>query len=238
MKKREEVLKVLNDYYNENGIIPDKEQFNCPNKDKCNNKATISNISLAQGMQCHIGSKFLDESKIKVLVVSLDCGSGGINIIEERTTDVEKNDHNPHMKGTKLILSNLFNNTDEYELLKNFSMTNSCKCSRIGSSDQLPDFFYEQCAEFKVKEIELINPDVVYFQGQRALIGINFENINDQTTDIFEYLKHVKIGNRTIYAVQCIHPSARGRNYKRRKDFYDNLLPKINEFLRDSIKVN
>lgn len=236
MKTREEIVTKLSNYYEENGIIPDERRFNCPNKDKCNNMG----ITLAQGMQCHIGSKFGEPDQIKVLVVSLDCGWGGKDNIEGRTQTIEElisgNKINPHMSGTIDCISDLLQFEKKKESLRHYIMTNSCKCSRNDSPDQLPISFYEQCAEFKMKEIELIEPDIIYFQGQRALIGLDFESIDNQLTGIFEYLKFLKIGERKIYAVQCIHPSARGRNSNRKKIFYEELLPQINEHLRDIFK--
>lgn len=232
MKKREEIIEVLNKFYNEKGITPD-DNFNCPNKDNCNRR----DIPLAQGMQCHVGTEYGEAGKIKALVVSLDCGGGGKETIEDRTKDVQEGHNNPQMKGTTLCISDLLQMKENpKESLSYYAMTNSCKCSRKDSSNQLPDFFYEQCAEFKIKEIELIDPDVAYFQGKNALIGVNFENIDNRTDGIFEHLKHLRIGNKKIYAVQCIHPSARGSNYKRRVSFYDEKLPKINDYIRKIIK--
>lgn len=233
MTKREEIVTKLNDYYEEKGIIPDKRRFNCTNKDKCNSKGIQMAIDLAQGMQCHIGSNFGEDGIIKVLVVSLD-SKGGKDYINDRTKEVEKGDNNPHMKRTMELIADILQIENSIESLRFYAMTNSCKCSRESKNDsnQLPDFFYEQCVEFKIKEIELIEPDIIYFQGKRALIGLNFENIDNQTMDIFEYIKFLKVGNKKFYAVQCIHPSARGRNSNRKKFFYNELLPQINEYLR------
>ena len=230
MKNREEIVTKLRNYYEENGIIPD-ENFNCLNKDKCNSQG----IQLAQGMQCHIGSNFGEVGRIKVLVVSLDCG-GGIDNIAVRTQTVEMGDNNPHMKKTMELIADIMQFENKLESLRYYAMTNSCKCSRKGTdTSQLPDFFYEQCIEFKIKEIELIEADIIYFQGKRALIGLNFENLNNQTTGIFEYIKLLKIGTKKFYAVQCIHPSARGKHSQRKKTFYTEILPQINDYLREKL---
>lgn len=230
MKNREEIITRLREYYEENGIIPD-ERFDCPNKNKCNSKS----IPLAQGMQCHVGKKF-GELKISALVVSLDCGWGGALNIEERTKEVENVGNNPHMRGTIKCISNLlFNNDENKECLQYYAMTNSCKCTRQNSADQLPDFFYEQCILHKIKEIEILDPDVIYFQGKRALFGLDFLDIDSQTDGMFEYLKGLRINGRIIYVVKCIHPSARGRHAQKRKLFYNQTLPMINDFLKHKL---
>jgi len=224
---RKELVAKLNEFYESVGIVPN-ESFNCPKMEQCNKQG----IKLAQGMQCHIGSNF-GEDKIKVLVVSLDCGAGGKASIDIRTQEVEKGDTNPHMRGTKSIISNILK-YEENEALKHFAMTNSCKCTRADSksTDQIPEFYYEQCAVYKINEIELINPDIIYLQGKRALIGLQFENIEGLKTPISDYLKNLVIGNKKYYAVQCIHPSARGRHAQRKKIFYNDILPQINNILR------
>ena len=234
--KRQDLINELNKFYVQNGITPD-EKINCAKKDICGSM----NIKLAQGMQCHIGSQFRDRNGINVLVVSLDCGSGGKESIKERTETIEglinKDIINPHMRGTIACLSDLFQEKGSKESLRYYAMTNSCKCTRNDSTDQLPEFFYHKCADYKLCEIELISPNIIYFQGKNALIGCEFENISHGVCGgIFEFLKYLKIGNKKIYAVQCIHPSARGRNAKMKRIFYDELLPEINEYLRIALK--
>jgi uracil-DNA glycosylase len=137
------------------------------------------------------------------------------------------------MIGTKMIISNILQ-YEKDEALKHYVMTNSCKCTRADtkSMDQLPEFFYEQCAEYKIKEIAIVEPDIIYLQGKRALIGLKFESIEGLTIPFSEYLKYLVIGNIKYFAVQCIHPSARGRHAQRKKVFYNHILPKINDFLK------
>ena len=232
-KDRKEIVAELKEYYRSEGIIGGKE-FNCKHKNECNQKCN----DLAQGMQCHVGTKY-GESKIKTLVVSLDCGAGGVENIEERTKTVEIGGNNPHMRVTTKSISNLLYGNDSKankECLQYYAMTNACKCCYNKSSDQLPDFFYEQCIPYKIKEIEIIDPNVIYFQGKRSLYGLSFIDIDNQTTDIFEYLKLVSIGNRKTYAIKCIHPSARGKHAARKNKFYNEILPEINNYLRDRFK--
>jgi len=238
-KKRVDIVNELKEFYQSEGILPN-EKFDCKNKNECNIRyGQIANGELlAQGMQCHVGTKY-GENKIKALVVSLDCGGGGAQNIEERTKSVEIGGTNTHMLGTTKSISHLLfgDKVDTTkECLQYYAMTNACKCCRKNSSNQLPPFFYEQCNSYKIKEIEIINPNIIYFQGNSSLNGIHFSNIDNQTTDIFEYLKTISVGDKNIFAVKCIHPSARGKHVARRNKFYIEMLPKINDYLREKLK--
>lgn len=231
---RNGIVSELKFYYESEGIEANVK-FNCKFKKECLNKFN----DLSQGMQCHVGTKY-GYNKIKPLVVSLDCGWGGVENIEERTYTVEnlinETNINPHMRGTIKCISNLiFGIDDDKECLKYYAMTNSCKCSRPDSPDQLPDFFYEKCIPYKIQEIEILNPNVIYFQGKNALLGIEFYDIDNQNDDFFEYLKYIKVNGKMTFAVKCIHPSARGRHVIRKNTFYNQLLPKINQFLREQL---
>ena len=232
---RKELVVKLNEFYNTFGIVPD-ESFNCPKMEECNKKG----IKLAQGMQCHVGSKYGEKGVPKVMVVSLVCGDGGIETIVNRTNTIEglinKNKINPHMRGTIDCISDVLKFENKKDSLKYYVMTNSCKCSReVGQTDQLPEFFYEQCAEYKINEIDLVKPDIIYLQGRRALIGLKFENIEGLSVQISEYLKYLVIGDKKYYAVQCIHPSARGRHAQRKKMFYNEIMPEINRLLTEKL---
>jgi hypothetical protein len=233
-KKREDILTELKQYYSINGIVANNN-FNCKHKNECDKKCN----ELTHGMQCHIGTKY-GELKIKPLVVSLDCGGGGAEMLDERTVTIEnlinESSLNHHMRGTVKTISNLlFNVNSNKESLRYYAMTNACKCCYSKSTNQLPDFFYEQCISYKIKEIEIICPNLIYFQGNKSLYGLKFSNIDDQSNGIFEYLKYVSIGEEKIYAVKCIHPSARGKHMTKKIKFYNEILPEINNYLKDKL---
>lgn len=231
---RQELLNELNGFYNQKGIIND-ENFNCCNKDVC----CSYGIDLAQGMQCHIGTKYTEREK--VLVVSLDCGGGGKQNITERTKTIEKLIVeiiiNPHMRGTIRCISDFYEmGENNKEALRYYAMTNSCKCTRKSDSmDKLPWRFYEKCADLKKEEIKIIDPDVIYFQGKDSLINCQFTDIPSVNDSLKEFIKFLVIDDRKYVSVICIHPSARGRNAKKRKDFYDNKIVEINRFIRENL---
>jgi hypothetical protein len=232
--EREEIVNKLKSYYELEHIAPNKE-FNCKKKDLCN---VIGN-DLAVGMQCHVGTKY-GEGKHKLLVVSLDCGKGGANNIDDRTKHVESSNYlNPHMRGTGKIIRDFYgiDGTEGTEALKYFALTNSCKCTRNNSPDQLEYPFHFNCAEYKLKEIEILDPDVIYFQGINSRAGIEwkFKMMDNVPQDLSAYIKQIEINGKNYPAVVCIHPSARGRHSKVAKKFYDETIREINKYIKENI---
>lgn len=230
---RQQLIENLKDFYNQKGIT--RDNFRCDNNDSCRNLG----IDLAQGMQCHIGTEF--SKREKILVVSLDCGGGGNQNIQERTKTIEElinsDKINPHMRGTiRCISSFLQIHENSKEALKYFAMTNSCKCTRNSNSmDKLPWRFYEQCADLKKSEIQIIDPDIIYFQGNDSFIGCKFCDIPTVPDEMKNIIRYLLIDDKKYISVICIHPSARGRHANRRKDFYENKIDDINKFIRDKL---
>lgn len=229
--ERDEIIKKLKNFYEIEHIAP-KNDFNCKNKEVCN---VIGN-DLGVGMQCHVGTKY-GQGKQKLLVVSLDCGTGGADNIDDRTNDVESCKFlYPHMKGTGKIISDFYG-IDRVEALKYFAMTNSCKCSRKDSSNQLEYRFYINCADYKQKEIEILDPDVIYFLGVNSRAGFEgkFKEMDNIPKDLSEYIKLIDINSKDYLAVICIHPSARGRHSKVAKKFYGETIHVINNYIKENI---
>ncbi len=240
---RDKIIEDLNVYYSNEGIVPD-DFFACKHKKKCKGE-------LARGMQCGIGNRYGE--KTKIVVVSLDCGGGGKADIADRTQGIIEHLHNPHMKGTLYCTSMLlnfidFNSEDPWgrwsdewkqnigefidQAIPFFAMTNSCKCCRIGSTTQLAIEYYEQCSEYKLKEIEILEPDIVIFQGKNAIVGCEFTDIEElKGLKISEYLKNITLNGKTMFAIKSIHPSARGRHYKKVKFFMNQIFPEIVKYI-------
>lgn len=228
---RFDLISRLEVFYKENGLLPN-EEFACKNKDKC--KPDEHNF--AKGMQCHVGQHY-GENCLRVLVVSLDCGNGGAQTIAERTQTVEDvvfESPNPHMKGTIQVISN-FLEMDTRDSLTHYAMTNSCKCCNMNSANQLNSIFYERCIEHKLNEIEVLTPNIIYFQGKNSLMGIKFNSIERVPLHLSRYIKYAKINGKNYLSVICIHPSARGRHKTRVKEFYENTIVEINSFIKDNL---
>ena len=228
MNSFDNLKKELQAYYNSEGIVP-RDGFACKNKDLCSG-------NYARGMQCYIGSKYGE--KIRILVASLDCGNGGADVIEDRikkVLDVASGQLNPHMRGTYQALS-YFLDEDKPSVLAHYMvMTNTCKCCLMGTSNQMKYQYFWNCRDHTLAEISLIKPQVILFQGKNSIAGCHemlspIEGIEDQ--EISERLKMFDYGDLKCYAVLCIHPSARGRQYRRKAQFYDETLPKIADYIR------
>ena len=232
MSISESIENKLRDYYNANGIDPDN--FTCKNLCRCVNPG---GYVLARGMQCHIGEKYGE--KMRILVASLDCGDGGIGTIENRRNDVvskaQKDTRNPHMRGTFKSLSYFLDEKEPSKLVHYMVMINTCKCCRIGSTNQMGYKYFLNCGEYTIGEIMIAEPEVILFQGKNSYVGcydklLPVEGIED--TEIKQSLRFFTHQGLRCYAVLCIHPSARFKYTKARIKFYDETLPKIADYIK------
>ena len=231
-EKIEQLKKKLKEYYESRGIIPG-EQFCCKNQDKCPGE-------LSRGMQCHIGSRYGE--KMRIVVASLDCGNGGADTIKDRIDKVvydaenKDNKRNPHMRGTFKSLALFFDEQAPNNLVHYMAMINTCKCCSKTSPDHLPEKYYRNCSEYTLSELLVLKPDVILFQGKFAPIGCQdylseIESIDDE--EVRQNLRLFRYQDILCYAVICIHPAARGRQIQRRNHFYDTILPKIAEYIKN-----
>jgi hypothetical protein len=224
--------------------VPD-DSFACKYKEKCTGE-------LARGMQCGIGNRYGE--KTKIVIVSLDCGGGGKANIADRTQSVIEHLHNPHMKGTLYCASMLlnfidFNSEDPWgrwtdkwnqnngkfidQAIPFFAMTNACKCCRLASTSKLPTKYYRLCAEYKFNEIKILEPEILIFQGNDALTKSweylsNIEELRDNKK-VFDSLKMMTIEDRSFYAILSIHPSARQRGNV--NEFMNDTFPQIVQYI-------
>ena len=227
----EQLKKELQAYYNSEGIVPG-DGFSCKNKDLCSGNFT-------RGMQCHIGSKYGE--KMRILVASLDCGNGGKGTIEERTTKVRdkaiSGNLNLHMRGTYQALSYFLDDKEPSELVYYMVMTNTCKCCHEGTSNQMSYKYFRNCRDHTLAEISIIRPQIILFQGKNSLAGCRdmlspIKGI--ENPEVSKRLNVFNYGDLKCYAVLCIHPSARGRQYKKRAHFYKETLPKIANYIKQN----
>ncbi len=236
------ITEKLQAFYKTNGLDPNC--FNCKNKNLC---PPPKGYSLARGMQCHIGSKYGEDGKMKILVASLDCGGGGKGTINERTTkvrsDANGDTRNLHMRGTFQALSYFLEDDhskwihpEASKLVEYMIMINTCKCCKIGSTAQMEYKYFLNCAENTIGEILRIEPDVILFQGKNSYIGCRkllspIEGIEDE--EIKQSLRVFDYQGLKCYAVLCIHPSARFKYAKVRERFYHETLPKIANYIKN-----
>ena len=242
MSISDNIKKSLQAYYNANGI--DRFKFACKNQNICKDP---DGYVLARGMQCHVGQKYGEDGKLRILVASLDCGGGGIGTIEERTTkvveDANKGTHNLHMTGTFKALSYFLEDDpskwihpETAKLVDYMIMINTCKCCKVESTAQMGYKYFLNCAEHTIGEIIRIEPDVILFQGKNSHIGCHtllspIDGIED--AEIKQSLRVFEHQGLKCYAVLCIHPSARFKYTKAREKFYNEILPKIANYIKN-----
>lgn len=206
----------------------DVKNFNCPNKDTlCKG---LNNGRFARGMQCHLGYHYGE--KPRVLVVSLDCGGGGSDNIQERTNKVLSNHHNPHMLGTISMLKQYYQSSNDVEVLNYFAMTNSCKCCSKLSKNQMEWKYFNACKNIKLEEIIALDPQIIFFQGKNAPVGCKFKEIDGIPNEFKDRLQMLEIGEKKYISVKCYHPRYYNRLGTTGKEKYLNLLNQIIDYLR------
>ncbi len=157
----------LKDFYSRESIAVNS--FNCSNKQKCIKAA--KSRPLYHGAEAHVGSKYGEV--LRIVVVALDTGHEPADL-EQRRTIIEclwGKQLNPHMKGTTELIQGLLKgqleeNTSPHPF---YAMINAAKCSGAdGKRDMVPDELYAHCRPFALKEIELLNPQLLVTQGKKA----------------------------------------------------------------------
>lgn len=256
MTIRNEIIEELNGFYERKGIVP--SNFNCKNSDKCTEIALNSgNPICGKGAQAHVGHKYGEE--LRVVILSLDTGGSGYDNIEGRTETIEKGEfasRNKHMPGTIELLEMIFPSVPKSEFLKYFAMTNSAKCSG-GTQDKLPQKVYENCSEFHKEEIEILDPQLIFVQGNDAYPDflhpkpfsiddlenfwkyINVDNLMIYrviNTVINKYLRRIIMKeDKVVPLIYGPHPSAR---YGRWETFRDHSLPLLNLYIQYIKQLN
>jgi len=249
------ISKQMNEFYELNGIVTDRPA--CPHLNDCRKIAKSRELICCS--QAHIGTKYGEE--IRIVVVSLDTGEDAYDL-ERRTEVMEEIRYveKPckQTKGTMELLFDLLGTKGILidNVLKYTSMTNSAKCSGVGSKNKLSTRIYQNCSKYQIEELELLQPDVIYTQGvdsMRYLRRYFTENeipsagkINDficknelNETDVCfgilnSSVKLVKIANKPVVVVECPHPSARDGRWRVFKKEKMNI---INRFISSTYNV-
>jgi hypothetical protein len=173
MISRDEIVKQLSAYYRENGIAVLEEgvsatSFACKHFGECR---AAQGCELWNGSEAHVGLSYGDP--FGIVVVSLDRGERSEDITaRSRSIESLGDQLNPHMRGTKKFLQALLDDTQNPPWAR-FAMLNSAKCAaKDGSMDSVAETLYNNCAEFTVAEIEILQPRLILTQGKCAQISI------------------------------------------------------------------
>ena len=240
------------------GVSPTSPPFDCCHLKSCRAAAKTKEgkkRDLCLGAEAHVGEKYGDP--IRLVVVSMDTGGEdgiekGEDLLQRRSNvqGVTCQGSNKHMKGTIKILKHLYGPKPEGELLKRFAMINSAKCSgKDKSKSSMPWELYKNCWDHGHAELEKLDPELIVAQGAYARHLLNPQKIDKGEiqrhipnltwgdadvgawicTQIGEYLKYWKNGNRNVLMIQVPHPSARGGQWQL---FVKIMLPTIAHAIR------
>lgn len=232
MVSRESVVDDLRRFYDQEHIAVGA--FACAHKDDCCADAARP---LTHGAEAHVGTRYGEV--LRVAVVSLDTG-GGSDPIEKRTKIIEDlagKKMNRHMTGTTTLLAALLGaDIGDASPFPYFAMINAAKCAAHDERrDMVPASLYERCLPFGRSELDLLKPQVIVAQGNRARAVLpKGKRIDPKLlTDTIEreglpapvgtwlealtneYIRTVEVGENCAIALITPHPSARGGQWRR-----------------------
>lgn len=167
MTFREQITRDLAAFYYSEGIAVGS--FSCSKMEIC--RACAGGRGIQVGTEAHVGTRYGNARRI--VVVSLDAGGQEWQpeTVEERTKSIENihsaDDANMHMSGTFEFLSSLLNDQiGDASPMPYFALLNSAKCRATdGTMDQFPRSIHWNCLPFAERELEILNPDIVWLQG-------------------------------------------------------------------------
>lgn len=245
------VLK-MSKYFEDSGINP--QNFNCKYINECRFE---KEKQYAHGMQCHIGYQYGNEYENrpipKLVIISLDCGNGGAKIIEERIKDVRKScveRADVHMDGKVVHMdgktvkipgtndcARLILGMEDCPMIADYyAMTNACKCCHMDNANHMRNTFYKKCSEYKLGEINILNPEIILAQSVSSMMYYGLEDkllkIDGVSESIKKYLFIYQNEGHKSYLIKSFHPSCRGRHTRRMIEYYSRIFPHIVEYIK------
>jgi hypothetical protein len=244
------MLSELKAYYSEIGIL--STNFHCPYSDQCGSGSN----GLIKGKSAFVGTEYERHSIPRTLFVSLDPGSDdSFETPQKRTPEgvreVEEHQNwqsfNPllHWYATHKLAYLIARESDASIVLQDstlfFAHTNSAKCCYVKKDhDMSGDVLYRNCRNFLRKEIDILDPDIIISQGQKALdaVASSSSEISKQVkyqpvVSIHDRIHVIIVNNHPVLWIQSIYPSWRNdRTRKQEKDLYPFYLDAVKEFLK------
>ena len=173
------------------------------------------------------------------------------------TYEEAKREKNWHMMGTIKTLRHLYGygQKSDSDLLQRFAMINSAKCSgKDDDKSSMPWKLYKNCWDHGHVELKKLDPELIVAQGAYARNLLNPQEIDEGEirrhipnltwgdadvgawicTQIREYLKYWKNGNRNVLMIQAPHPAARGGQWQL---FVRIMLPTIAHVIRQWLSI-
>lgn len=244
------MINTLKKYYSEIGIL--STDFHCKYYDEC----IMGSKGLITGKSAFIGSEYEKHSVPRVLFVSLDPGSDqSFETPQKRTPEgvrqVEEHQNwqqfNPllHWYATHklaFLIAQVFVPSftlNDASLL--FAHTNSAKCCyKKENHDMSGAILYRNCRNFLVRELSVLDPDIVISQGQKAQDAVAFScaDLSGQREyqaiiSLHERIHVISINNKPVLFIQSVYPSWRNdRTRKQEKELYPIYLTAVKSFVK------
>lgn len=243
------MIEELTNYYSENRIL--STNFDCQFLSQC---SCGNPNNLIKGKSAYIGKYYEDHSLPRILFVSLDMGSDddfetnekrtpiGVRQIEEQRNWKVLNPlwqwYETHYFALKIVEAMGLDYSEE-DVNHIFAHTNSAKCcENKASHDMSKGELYNNCRTFCKGEIELLNPDIIVAQGDRAFEAVNytFPEISKSVefigfNQIHERIKVYLINDHPVLFLRTIYPSWRNkRTLDQREKLYPFYLKAAKDF--------
>ena len=232
------MLRKLNVFYEEHGILPDR--FRCSSFSAC----SAGSPRFTSAKASHVGPRYEERELPRLLFLSLDSGSADPDPRQRTAEAVRKG--NLAYDVAALPKNKHWYRTHEmaFELLRQFkpeltvvdtrlyfAHVNSAKCCQNKSGKKQADkALFENCRRFIPGELRLLSPDIVVTQGRLAKVAIqeSFDVLqhDERTLPASDYkndahyetgLIELEPGAETVLWLHSYHPGNYGHFNPQRK---------------------
>ena len=213
-----------------------KNENKCPYYDECSNSMSCKNK--LKFYRTRIGPNY-DNEPIKIMVVGQEDVGGAKEYTCCEPCTMEEAGYNPHYLRTFYSVAQILLNDNDVpegfskkhmsqskfeDLRHSFALTNYYKCvfsdNANNSNISHSKIMERNCSENLIKEIEILEPDILIMQGKRHKTfwnNINYEEVPNTQKTICINNKNYEIGlykttinGKTTYIVDSYHPTSRG----------------------------
>lgn len=246
------MLQELTDFYSENGIL--STNFHCKYYPRCNGGTDANHLE--RGKSAYVGREYENHSLPRILFVSLDMGSvedfetpeqrtpEGVRALEENRAWWVFNSllHWYETHHFALTMANSLGNTYSQENANHlFAHTNSTKCCEIKSDHGMSgDVLYNNCVNYIKGEVEVLDPDIIVGQGNKAydairfaFKGVSWQNEFRPITSVNERIHIFLVKDRPVLFLQTTYPSWRNkRTILQREELYPFYLEAVSKYVK------
>lgn len=224
------MIDSLEDFYRRSGILA--SDFRCAHADAC--RAGCDNFTAAKSS--FVSSGYESGELPRLLFLSLDAGDAykdeskrtplGVRELEEdrQLSTLRKGKHWYLTHELAWYILREFKEDLQIETAKGyFAHANSAKCSMGKSQNAMADYrLYENCREYLKPELDILRPDIVVTQGDRA--KTSFLSTATVVERLGEFAAVVNLSGRRVFWLHTYHPRYFGGFYRQRKKKGDDAL--------------